>query len=84
MDEMVIKSKEDQTFLEDVEETLVRLQETNMKLNPKKCVFGSQKGKFLGHIITTYITKVNYAKVQAMINMRILKLIKYVQSLNGN
>nr|KAJ0213506.1 hypothetical protein LSAT_V11C400176300 [Lactuca sativa] len=75
-------SKEDQTFLEDVEETLVRLQETNMKLNPKKCVFGSQKGKFLGHIITTYITKVNYAKVQAMINMRILKLIKYVQSLN--
>lgn len=52
VDHMVIKSKEDQNFLEDVKETLGRLCETNMKLNSKKYVFGTPKGKLLGHIVT--------------------------------
>lgn len=52
-DGMVIKSKDDITFLEDMEEILKHMRRTSMKLNPKKCVFRSQKGKFFSHVITT-------------------------------
>lgn len=48
MDGMVIKRKEDKYYLKDVEETFVRLREANMKLNPKKCVFGARKANFRG------------------------------------
>lgn len=38
--DMVIKSKEDEGLLKDIEEIMVRKMEANMKLNLKKCVFG--------------------------------------------
>lgn len=52
VDDMVTKRKNDNNFMVGIEETLKRLRQTNMKLNPKKCVFWGQKGKFLGHIVT--------------------------------
>ncbi|XP_071727250.1 uncharacterized protein [Rutidosis leptorrhynchoides] len=55
----------------------------NMKLNPKKCTFGVQEGKFLGYIVTERGIKANPKKIQAIEDMASPKMKKEVQSLNG-
>ncbi|XP_071712607.1 uncharacterized protein [Rutidosis leptorrhynchoides] len=52
VDDMVIKSPEESTLLTDIQETFNTLRSVNMKLNPKKCSFGVEEGKFLGYYIT--------------------------------
>ena len=52
MDEMLIKSKEVKTHLEDLQETFDALRRYKMKLNPAKCVFGVSLGKFLGFMVS--------------------------------
>ncbi|GKB06061.1 reverse transcriptase domain-containing protein [Tanacetum coccineum] len=48
VDDMVIKSKTESDLIKDIEETLLTLKKVNMKLNPKKCSFRMEEGKFLG------------------------------------
>ena len=43
------KNKEDR--IADLKETFANLRETDLKLNPEKCVFGASRGKMLGYII---------------------------------
>nr|GEX08909.1 reverse transcriptase domain-containing protein [Tanacetum cinerariifolium] len=47
MDDMVIKSHDEKGLLPEIEETFKTLRKINMKLNPKKCSFGMEEGKFL-------------------------------------
>ena len=48
VDDMLVKSKEELTHLDDLSETFATLKQYQMKLNPGKCVFGMASGKFLG------------------------------------
>lgn len=73
-DDMVTKSKGDSNLLKDIAERMVLLKETKMKLNRKKCVFVVQKGKFLGHIVTTRGIEANSDKVEALISIPTLRL----------
>ncbi|GKA43923.1 reverse transcriptase domain-containing protein [Tanacetum coccineum] len=50
VDDMVIKSKDEKMLLADIAETFDNLKKINMKLNPKKCSFGVEEGKFLGYM----------------------------------
>ncbi|GJY30342.1 reverse transcriptase domain-containing protein [Tanacetum coccineum] len=50
VDDMVIKSKDEKILLADTAETFDNLKKINMKLNPKKCSFGVEEGKFLGYM----------------------------------
>ncbi|CAH1413246.1 unnamed protein product [Lactuca virosa] len=52
VDDMVIKSRNEETLLHDVEETLKTLAKAQMKLNPTKCTFGVKEGQFLGYQIS--------------------------------
>ena len=54
-----------------------------MKLNPEKCVFGVEAGKFLGFLLTKRGIKVNPEKCAAIIAMRSPISIKEVQQLTG-
>lgn len=47
--DMAIKRKDDNTFLQDIDKALKRLRRTNTKSNPKKYVFGIENGKLLGY-----------------------------------
>ena len=40
VDDMLVKSKEEVTHLDDLRETFTTLKQYQMKLNPSKCVFG--------------------------------------------
>src|SRR4051812_38380452 len=68
VDDMVIKSKEDDSLIPDIEETLIQLKKINMKLNPKKCSFGMQEGKFLGHMVTLSGIEANPEKIKAIMD----------------
>ncbi|RDX92741.1 hypothetical protein CR513_25080, partial [Mucuna pruriens] len=59
------------------------LRRHQLKLNPEKCSFGVQAGKFLGFMLTERGIEANLKKCQAIINMRSPRTIKEVQQLAG-
>ncbi|GJZ32093.1 reverse transcriptase domain-containing protein, partial [Tanacetum coccineum] len=70
-------------ILRDVKETFQTLRRINMKLNPKKCTFGAEKGMFLGHMVNMKGIKACPEKAEAVIKLQSPKTLKEVQSLNG-
>ena len=52
MDDMLVKSKEEQTHLDNLRETFATLRQYQMKLNLNKCAFGVASGKFLGFMVS--------------------------------
>ncbi|GJR02724.1 reverse transcriptase domain-containing protein [Tanacetum coccineum] len=83
VDDMVIKSMDEQDILEDIKETFKRLRNINMKLNSKKCSFEMEEGQFLGHIVSKRGIKANPKKIQALTSLKQPKTMKEVQILNG-
>ncbi|XP_022027130.1 protein NYNRIN-like [Helianthus annuus] len=83
VDDLVIKSREEKQMLADIEETFQRLREYNIKLNPKKCSFGVEEGKFLGVVVTRDGFKANPEKVAAIARMPSPRTLKEAQALNG-
>ena len=78
VDDMLVKSKEELTHLDDFRETFAMLKQYQMKLNPGKCVFGVALGKFLGFMVSQRGIEANPEKVQAIINMAWPKTVKEV------
>ncbi|GJZ10268.1 reverse transcriptase domain-containing protein [Tanacetum coccineum] len=83
VDDMVIKSRTEQDIIKDIEQTLSTLRRINMKLNPKKCSFGMEEGKFLGYIVTSEGIRANPEKAKAVMDMPSPKTLKQMQSLSG-
>ena len=83
VDDMLIKSKEELAYLDDLKEMFATLKQYQMKLNPNKCVFGVASGKFLGFMVSQRGIEANSEKVQAIINMVSPRTIKEVQKLIG-
>ena len=52
VDDMLVKSKEELTHLNDLRETFAMLKQYQMKLNPGKCVFGVVSRKVLGFTVS--------------------------------
>ena len=52
VDDMLVKSKEAKTHLDDLKETFDNLRRYRMKLNPTKCVFGVSSRKFLSFMVS--------------------------------
>jgi hypothetical protein len=52
MDDVVVKTKQSDTLLDDLKETFTNLRRYRMKLNPKKCTFGVPAGQLLGYIVS--------------------------------
>ncbi|KAL0433672.1 UNVERIFIED_CONTAM: hypothetical protein Slati_2701500 [Sesamum latifolium] len=48
VDDMLVKSKKAEDHIVDLEETFAVLRKYRLKLNPAKCAFGVQGGRFLG------------------------------------
>ena len=83
VDDMLVKSAQEVSHLDDLRETFDTLRLYDMKLNPSKCVFGVASGKFLGFMVSQRGVEANPNNVRAIIEMAPLKNIKEVQSLNG-
>ncbi|GJW87548.1 hypothetical protein Tco_0162888 [Tanacetum coccineum] len=70
-------------LIKDIEETLLALKKVNMKLNPKKCSFKMEEGKFLGYIVTSKGISVNPEKTKAVMSMPSPNNLKQMQSMSG-
>ncbi|XP_050247585.1 uncharacterized protein LOC126695025 [Quercus robur] len=76
VDDMLVKSKEELTHLDDLEETFATLKKHQMKLNPSKCAFGVVSGKFLRFMVSQRGIEANPEKVRAIIDMASPKIVK--------
>jgi hypothetical protein len=53
IDDIIVKTREGPTLVEDLEGTSANLRKVNIKLNPAKCAFGVPSGKLLGFLFLT-------------------------------
>jgi hypothetical protein len=79
VDELVVKTRNADTLIADLEETFTSLREYLWKLNPNKCVFGVLSGKLLDFIISHRDIKANPEKISSITNMRAPTCINDVQ-----
>ena len=63
MDDMLMKSLDEQEHLDDLQETFDTLRWYNKKLNSSKCAFGVLSGKFLEFMVSHRGIEVNPDKI---------------------
>ena len=78
-----MKSIRRSDHIRDLAETFTNLRVANLKLNPKKCVFGVQRGKVLGCLVSTKGIEANPDKIKALLEMQEPTSVKDVQKLTG-
>jgi hypothetical protein len=83
VDDVVIKTRNSSTLIDDLEETFASLREYRWKLNPNKCVFGVPSGKLLGFIISQCGIEANPEKISTITSMKAPTCIKDAQKLTG-
>ncbi|XP_022859822.1 uncharacterized protein LOC111380472 [Olea europaea var. sylvestris] len=83
VDDMVVKSKQLNSQVSDLEEVFATLRRYNMNLNLAKCAFRVAFGKFLGFMITHRGIETNPDKIQAVISMETPKCKMDIQKLTG-
>ena len=81
VDNMLIKSKEVESHLNDLEETFETLRRYQIRLNLAKCAFGVSSRKFLGFMISQRGIEANPKKVKAILEMTSPRNVKEVQKL---
>jgi hypothetical protein len=63
VDDVVVKTREDDGLIFDLTETFDKLRKFKMKLNPEKCTFGVPSGKLLGYMVSHHGIDPNPEKV---------------------
>ncbi|RDX90229.1 Retrovirus-related Pol polyprotein from transposon 17.6, partial [Mucuna pruriens] len=83
IDDMVVKSTTAEEHYNALQIVFKILRRHQLKLNPEKCSFGVQVGKFLGFMLMERGIEANPEKCQAVIDMRSPRNVKEVQQLAG-
>ncbi|KAL0394909.1 UNVERIFIED_CONTAM: hypothetical protein Slati_4457100 [Sesamum latifolium] len=83
VNDMLVKSKKAEEHVKDLEETFSVLRKYKLKLNPAKCAFGVQGGRFLGFMVTQRGIEANPLKIKAIIDMKAPTCLNEVQRLTG-
>ena len=78
VDDILVKSREPENHLSDLEATFQLLRRYMMKLNASKCSFGVGSGKFLGYLISHRGIEANPIKVQALLDIKSSTCVKEV------
>jgi hypothetical protein len=77
LDDILIFSRTLDDHLNHLHQVFQRLQEYDITLNPKKCLFLCQEVDYLGFILTTQGIKPQSKKVDAILKLRFLGVIQY-------
>ena len=83
VDDMVVTSHESGQHVADLEELFTTISKYRLKLNPEKCVFGVEAGKFLGFMLIERGIEANPDKCATIIAMKSPTSVKEVQQLTG-
>jgi dsDNA-binding SOS-regulon protein len=83
VDDVVVKTRNSDMLIPDLEETFASLRVYRWKLNPNKSVFGVPSGKLLGFIISHRGIEANPEKISTITSTKAPTCIKDVQKLTG-
>jgi len=83
IDDMIIKSMLDDAHSQDLRRTFNILRAFEIKLNPKKCIFGVCSGEFLVFMISSRGIEANLDKIQVVLDMKPPRSVKEVEQLKG-
>jgi hypothetical protein len=83
LDDVVIKTRNPDGLISDLEETFSSLRRFRWKLNPTKCVFGVPSGKLLGFIVSNQGIEAYPVKISAITDMGAPATFTDVQKLTG-
>jgi hypothetical protein len=84
VDNIIVKTRESNSLLENLAQVFDKLRATSTKLNPEKCVFGVSVGKLLGFLVSDRGIEANPDKIRAIEAMRPPARLKDVQRLTGS
>jgi hypothetical protein len=84
INDIVVKTREGSTIVEDLTLVFGKLRATRTKLNPVKCIFGVSAGKLLGFLVSYRGIEANPEKIKAIEVMRPPARIKDIQKLTGS
>lgn len=79
VDNMIIKIEERHIHIDDLEDIPKSVRKYDMYLNPSKCSFGVDAGKFMRFMLTRRGIEANPDKCHAVINMMCPNNVKEVQ-----
>ena len=83
IDDMLVKSKQRPDHATHLQQTFDLLREYGMKLNPLKCAFRVNVGRFLGFMVTERGIEANPAQLQAILQSPAPTSKKGIQQLTG-
>nr|ABA95702.1 retrotransposon protein, putative, unclassified [Oryza sativa Japonica Group] len=83
VDDLVVKTRNQEMLLSDLAETFESLHSARIKLNPDKCVFGVPAGKLLGFLVSARGIEANPEKIRAIERMRPPSKLRDVQCVTG-
>src|SRR3954463_6690829 len=82
-EDIIIKTYDANTLLDNLRETFAALNKYRIELNPSKCAFGVPARKLLGYMVSARGIEANPEKVQAIARMQEPTDIRGVQQLTG-
>jgi hypothetical protein len=83
INDIVVKTKQANDLVKDLDVTFKCLRVKNIKLNLEKCVFGVPRGMLLGFIVPKRGIKANPEKITAITKMGPIRDLKGVQRVTG-
>src|SRR3954471_19101814 len=83
IDDIVVKTRDNATLVDDLRKTFDNLDRYVIKLNPKKCFFGVPGGQVLGYLISARGIEENSEKIGAILDMERPTNLKQIQKLTG-
>lgn len=83
VDDMMVKSATREGHFEALDKFLARAEKYNLRLNPKKYIFGVTSGKLLGHIVSQKVIEIDPDKVKVILEMPTPKTEKEVRGFIG-
>jgi hypothetical protein len=78
---MIVKTWEDEGLISDLAETFDNLRKFKMKLNPEMCTFSVPSGKLLGYMVSRHGIDPNPEKVSAITKIKLSESLHDVQKL---
>jgi hypothetical protein len=83
VEDIIVRSMKQENHILNLQETFANFRRAVLKLNPKKCMFGVKKGKFLGCLVSTKGIETDPHKIEVILRMEPPKSRKGAERLAG-
>jgi hypothetical protein len=83
VDDIVVASRKKETQIQYLDETFTNMRRVQLKLNPKKYIFGVQRGRVLGCLVLVNGIEANRDKINTIVHMKPLVSRKEVHRLTS-